>query len=46
MVDDFLRAIQTGSQPMSTLADGLWASRIAIAAYESVAQANQPVAVR
>lgn len=45
MVGDFLDAILEGRAPMSTLNDGLWASQIAIKAYESVAQAGQPAMV-
>jgi predicted dehydrogenase len=35
MVDDFLRAVETGSLPRSTMSDGLAASRVALAGYES-----------
>lgn len=45
MMTDFISAIENGHAPKSTLADGLWASRIAIAAYESVANQGQPAAV-
>lgn len=45
MVDDFLSAILDKRPPMSTLRDGLWASQIAIKAYESVSQSGQPAAV-
>jgi hypothetical protein len=42
MVNDFLDAIIEKRPPMSTIADGLAASRIAIKAYESVANFGQP----
>jgi len=45
MMADFISAIENGHAPKSTLADGLWASRIAIAAYKSVANQGQPAAV-
>ncbi len=45
MIDDFLRAVETGSEPKSTLADGLWASEIAIKAYQSVAAGGALVGV-
>ena len=45
MVDDFLSAILEGRAPKSTLKDGLWASQIAIKAYESVANLGEPALV-
>lgn len=45
LIADFISAIENNHAPKSTLADGLWASRIAIAAYESVANHGQPAAV-
>lgn len=40
MVDEFLRAITTKTQPSVTLEDGLAASAVAIAAYASAAKAS------
>lgn len=42
MVNDFLEAIIKRRPPMSSIADGLAASQIAIKAYESVAKLGQP----
>ncbi len=42
MVADFLDAIQNHGKPKSTLIDGLWASEIALAAYESVGADGVP----
>ncbi|MFM9871840.1 MAG: Gfo/Idh/MocA family protein [Fimbriimonadaceae bacterium] len=42
LFDNFFDAILGGVRPKSTLQDGLWASQIAIKAYESVAQAGAP----
>jgi predicted dehydrogenase len=36
MIEDFLDSIREGRDPMSTLADGLAASRVALEAYESL----------
>jgi predicted dehydrogenase len=38
MMDDFFEAILKGSLPKSTLLDGIWASQVAIKAFESVGQ--------
>lgn len=45
MVSEFLSAIEENRQPSVTLEDGLWASRVAIAAYESVAQGGEFVTI-
>lgn len=45
MFDDFFEAILTGGKAKSTLQDGLWASQIAIRAYESVAQKGKVVLI-
>lgn len=45
MINDFLLAVQTGSSPKSSLEDGLWASDIAIKAYQSVAAGGALVGV-
>jgi len=44
LIDDFLEAIRAGRQPVSSGEDGLWALRVALAAYAS-AQAGAPVDV-
>jgi hypothetical protein len=41
MMDDFFEAILKGSLPKSTLLDGIWASQVAIKAFESVGQAGE-----
>lgn len=45
MINDFLDAITEKRPPMSTIADGLLASQIAIRAYDSVAHLGQPVPI-
>lgn len=40
MMDDFFEAIRSGRRPKSTLSDGLWASQVAIKAFESVGNAG------
>jgi predicted dehydrogenase len=44
MIDEFLRAVSTGTQPRVTLKDGLEAAKVALAGYRSVAEGS-PVAV-
>lgn len=44
MVSEFLRAVQTGSQPKVTLKDGVQAAKVALAGYRSV-EAGVPVAL-
>ncbi len=46
MIDDFLEAINTNGRPKSTLLDGLWASKIAIKAFESLGQAGEVATVK
>lgn len=43
MVDDFLTSIETGKPPVSSLSDGLAASKIALSAYESAGAGNMAV---
>lgn len=45
MIDDFLSSISENRLPKSTLNDGLWASQIAIKAYESVANLGEPALI-
>lgn len=45
MVAEFVRACLAGDTPAVTLADGLAASRVAVAGYQSVAQGGAPVAL-
>ncbi len=45
MVDDFVGACLHGTTPMATIEDGIWASRVALAAYRSVAAQGELAAV-
>ena len=45
LVDDFLSAISGSRKPLATLDDGLWASRVALAAYQSVASGGELASV-
>lgn len=42
MVKEFIDAVTESRPPSITLEDGLWASRVAVAAYESVNNGGQP----
>lgn len=45
MVNDFVRACLHGTAPTATFEDGIWASRVALAAYRSVASKGELAAV-
>lgn len=45
MVGEYLSAIEEDREPMVTMEDGLWASKVAVAAYESVAADGEVVAI-